>query len=69
MVEVSVFLKSLFHTFSVFMNMRTHAQLLSYVQLDITIATHDYSPTGSSVHGIFQARILECAISYSRGYS
>ena len=28
----------------------------------------NYSPPGSSVHGIFQARILECAtISYSRG--
>ena len=28
----------------------------------------DYSPSGSSVHGIFQARILEqIAISYSRG--
>ena len=30
----------------------------------------DCSPTVSSVHGIFQARILEwVAISYSRGYS
>ena len=30
----------------------------------------DYSPPGSSVHGIFQARILEWdAISYSRGSS
>ena len=30
----------------------------------------DYSPPGSSVHGIFQARILEqVAISFSRGYS
>ena len=30
----------------------------------------DYSPPGSSVHGIFQARILEwVAISYSRGSS
>ena len=30
----------------------------------------DCSPLGSSVHGIFQARILECvAISFSRGYS
>ena len=30
----------------------------------------DCSPPGSSVHGIFQARILEwVAISYSRGYS
>ena len=30
----------------------------------------DYSPPGSSVHGILQARILECvAISYSRGSS
>ena len=28
----------------------------------------DCSPVGSSVHGIFQARILECAaISFSRG--
>ena len=30
----------------------------------------DYSPPGSSVHGILQARILEwVAISYSRGSS
>ena len=30
----------------------------------------DYSPPGSSVHGVFQARILECiTISYSRGSS
>ena len=30
----------------------------------------DYSPPGSSAHGIFQARMLECvAISYSRGSS
>ena len=30
----------------------------------------DYSPPGSSVHGIFQARILEwVAISFSREYS
>ena len=30
----------------------------------------DYSPPGSSVHGILQARILEwVAISFSRGYS
>ena len=30
----------------------------------------DCSPTGSSVHGILQARILEwVAISFSRGYS
>ena len=30
----------------------------------------DYSPTDSSVHGIFQARILEqVAISFSRGFS
>ena len=30
----------------------------------------DCTPPGSSVHGIFQARILECvAISFSRGYS
>ena len=32
--------------------------------------TMDCSPPGSSVHGISQARILECiAISFSRGYS
>ena len=30
----------------------------------------DYSPPGSSVHGILQARILEwAAIPFSRGYS
>ena len=44
-----------------------HAQLLSRVQLcDPT----DSSPPGSSVHGIFQARILEwVVISFSRGSS
>ena len=31
--------------------------------------TMDFSPSGSSVHGIFQARILECvAICFSRGF-
>ena len=82
MVEVSVFFKLLFHTFSLFMysvcvcvcvhvRTRVHAQLLSYVQLFGPNYSNpmDYSAAGSSVHGIFQARILECAISYSRGYS
>ena len=41
-----------------------HAQLLSCVQLCDPM---NYSPPGSSVHRIFQARILEwVAISYSR---
>ena len=44
------------------------AQLLSHVKLFCN--PMDYSPPGSSVHGIFQARILEwVAISYSRGSS
>ena len=44
-----------------------HALLLSRVQL---FATMDYSLSGSSVHGIFQARLLEqIAISSSPGSS
>ena len=40
---------------------------LSHVLLFVTPT--DCSPPGPSVHGIFQARILEwVAISYSRGY-
>ena len=32
-----------------------------------SLRPHDYSTTGSSIHGIFQVRILECvAISYSK---
>ena len=43
-------------------------QWLSRVQLSVTPT--DYSPPGSFVHGILQARILErVAISYSRGSS
>ena len=45
-----------------------HAQSLSHVQLLGHLM--DCSPPGSSVHGIFQARILEwVAISFSRGSS
>ena len=45
--------------------MCAYAQLLSCVQLFVT--PMDYSLPISSVHGIFQARILEwVAISYSR---
>ena len=41
--------------------------VFSHVQL---CESMDYSPPGSSAHGIFQARILEwVAISYSRGSS
>ena len=37
-------------------------------QLHLTLCDPmDYSPPGSSVHGIFQARILKCAPSYWRG--
>ena len=44
-----------------------HAQSLSHVRVFVTV---DYSPSGSSVHGISQAGILEwVAISYSRGSS
>ena len=41
------------------------------VQLCSTLCDHmDYSPPGSSVHGIFQARILEwVALPFSRGSS
>ena len=40
-----------------------HAQLLGHVWLFVT----PWSPSGSSFHGIFQARLLEwIAISYSR---
>ena len=45
-----------------------YAQLLSHVQLFAT--PMNYSPPGSSVHGIFQTRTLEwVAISSSRGSS
>ena len=38
--------------------------------LYLTLRTHGYSPSGVSIHGIFQARILEwVAISFSRGSS
>jgi len=41
-----------------------HAPMISHVRLFVT----PWSPQGSSVHGIFQARILEwVAISFSRG--
>ena len=45
-----------------------HAKLL---QLCPTLCNFmDCSPPGSSIHGIFQTRILECvAISFSRGFS
>ena len=45
-----------------------HAKSL---QLSLTLCDPmDYSPPGSSVHGILQARILEwVAISFSRGFS
>ena len=47
---------------------RTLVCVLSRVQLFLT--PMDCSPPGSSVHGIFQAGILECiAISFSRGSS
>ena len=41
------------------------------IQPYLTLCNHmDYNTPGSSVHGIFQARILEWgAISSSRGYS
>jgi len=43
----------------------------SVAQLCLTLCyPMDYSPPGSSAHGIYQARTLECiAISYSRGPS
>ena len=45
------------------------AQLLSHVWF-FAVPWTIYSPPGSSVHGIFQARILEwSAVSYSRGSS
>ena len=45
---------------------RTRAKLL---QLCLTVCDPiDYSPPGSSIHGILQARIMEwVAISFSRG--
>ena len=46
---------------------RSEVKLLSRVRLCDPL---DCSLPGSSVHGIFQARVLECvAISFSRGYS
>ena len=47
-------------------NMKVKVKSLSLVQLFVT--PRDYSPPGSSVHGILQARVLEwVAISFSRG--
>ena len=41
-----------------------------YMQLCLTVTPVDCSPPGSSVHGILQARILECAtMTSSRGSS
>ena len=49
-------------------SLQCNTSMLSCVQLFVTPV--GYSPPGSSVHGIFQARILEwVAISYSRGSS
>ena len=46
--------------------MKVKVKLLSRVQLFVTPWT-DYSLPGSSIHGIFQARILDwVAISFSR---
>jgi len=44
---------------------------LSVTQSSLTLCDPmDYSPPGSSVHGIFQARILEwVAVPFSRGSS
>ena len=51
---------------------------VSYVKVKVLVAQSfltlcdpvDFSPSGSSVHGIFQSRILErVAISFSGGYS
>ena len=45
------------------------ACMCTHTQLCLTLCNPmDYSPPGSSVHGVFQARILECiVISFSRG--
>ena len=45
-----------------------HPEPCMHAQSCLTLWPHDYSPPVSSVHGIFQARILEwVTISYSRG--
>ena len=48
-----------------------HLCVCSVAQLCLTLWDHmDYSPPGSSVHGISQARMLEwVAVSYSREFS
>ena len=53
------------------LNLTGSKHMCSVAQLSLTFCNPmDYSPRGSSVHGIFQARILELlAISYSRGSS
>ena len=49
---------------------KVKVKLLSHVQLFATPWATLCSPPGSSVHGIFQARVLEWgAISFSRGSS
>ena len=62
--------KVIFNTFILNNNMTFFivVQLLSHIHLFAT--SMDYSLPGSSVHGIFQARILEwVAISFARGFS
>ena len=49
---------------------RARAHLCACIPLCLTLWPHGLGPPSSSVHGIFQARILErVAISYSRGPS
>ena len=58
----------------------SHREVYTYINMAFTVVLvaqscptpcnpMDYSPPGSSVHGVFQARTLECiAISFSRGF-
>ena len=60
-----------FLTHSVFRNQLTLCMHAKSLQLCLTLCNPmDCSPPGSSVHGILQARILECvAMPFSRGSS
>ena len=62
---------SVAHSFFYFGRDALEYMCLSVTQSSLTLCDPmDYSPPGSSVHGIFQARILEwVAVPFSRGSS
>ena len=63
--------KLLYHMVTIFIFLRNSQAWVLHAQLCLTLCGPiDCSPSGFSLHGIFQARILEwVAISFSRGSS